>query len=210
MKRIAIGVMTLAIAALAGPAALTPSAVAATSGDSSNSEFIYCKGKYALCDRALCKPILGSNARDATKFDVVVCACPVKVGWSVAPKSCDKREPVTHDGLTFLISAYSNNLNPNHSTLTCNDPATTWADCYGAYCVVDPRDPDRASCTCPLKKGAMATLGDDCQQKSCGLIWSAADIQLDKTADAQFYAYVKKNDPGYPVNPPAAACPMQQ
>lgn len=210
MKLIATTVLALVIAALAGLSLLTPPAMAAaSSGSSSSDASVYCKGKYALCDRALCRPVLGRNAQDPNKFDDVICICPVEIGWSVAPDSCDDRKPVTRNGLTFLISAYSNHLNPNHYTLTCNDPETKWADCYGAHCVVDPRDPKHAVCTCPATQGPMSTLGDDCHQQSCGLIWSAAKVALDRKADAQFYAFVKQNDPDYPVNPPAPACRFQ-
>lgn len=188
-------------------ATLAPPARAASPADSSG-EFVYCMGKYALCDRAPCKPILRTDKRSDHQFVDVVCSCSVETGWSVGPLSCADRQPVSDKGLTFLISTYSNRFNEQEKTLTCNDPETVWANCYGAPCVVDPADPKQSACTCPVSKTPMATLGGNCLQQSCDAIWSAAPIALDKVADAQFYAYLKANAPDYPVRPPAQACPV--
>jgi hypothetical protein len=59
----------------------------------------------------------------------------------------------------------------------------------------------------PLQSAA-STLGGDCQQSSCGNIWSAATPQADAGANAIFAAYMKKNNPTVPSLPPAEACPV--
>jgi hypothetical protein len=74
--------------------------------------------------------------------------------------------------------------------------------------VVDSKDPNKASCTCPVKQSAASTLGGDCQQNSCGNIWSAATPQADAGANAIFATYMKKNNPTVPSLPPAEACPV--
>jgi hypothetical protein len=70
------------------------------------------------------------------------------------------------------------------------------------------KDPNEASCTCPAKQSAASTLGGDCQQSSCGNIWSAATPQADAGANAIFAAYMKKNNPTVPSLPSAEACPV--
>jgi hypothetical protein len=93
-----------------------------------------------------------------------------------------------------------------NSTLTCSDKSTVWAWCYGAPCVVDPNDPHKASCNCPLKQSAMSTLGGNCTTANCSSIWSAATQPGDKYANEHFHRHMQRNNPGTPVNPPAQAC----
>jgi hypothetical protein len=69
-------------------------------------------------------------------------------------------------------------------------------------------DPNKASCTCPVRQGAMSTLGADCQQDACKTIWSAATSAGYQFANQHFYDYIRENDPSVPVNKPAEACPV--
>jgi hypothetical protein len=93
-----------------------------------------------------------------------------------------------------------------NSTLTCSDKSTVWAWCYGAPCVVDPNDPHKASCNCPLKQSAMSTLGGSCGAANCGGIWSAALPPGDVFANQNFANHMKNLQPPVPYNPPAQAC----
>ena len=163
----------------------------------------FCDGTYALCIKAPCTPIASANGA----FDSALCSCDVVKGWSMGPASCTARAPVQHGRYTFLMSTYSNLFNATNKTLSCSSAETEWAWCYGAPCVVDPSDPKKASCTCPVKQSAANTLGGDCRQGACDGLWSAATPQADVGAAAIFAAYMKKNNPTVPSLPPAEACP---
>jgi hypothetical protein len=73
--------------------------------------------------------------------------------------------------------------------------------------VLDPKEPNKANCTCPVKQSAANTLGGDCRQSACEGLWSAATPQADAGANSIFAAYMKKNNPTVPSLPPAEACP---
>ena len=81
-----------------------------------------------------------------------------------------------------------------------------WAWCYGAPCVVDSNDPNKATCTCPVQQSAMSTLGGNCRQDACDGIWSAAVPLGDTFANAHFFRTMRQNHPNVPTNPPAQAC----
>jgi hypothetical protein len=167
----------------------------------------FCDGTYALCIKAPCAPIASS---DGHEIDSALCSCEVVKGWSMGPASCAARTPVKQGNYTYLMSTYSNLFNAGNKTLTCSSSSTLWAWCYGAPCVVDSKDPTKASCNCPVKQSAASTLGGDCQQNACGGLWSAATPQADAGANAIFAAYMKKNNPTVPSLPPAEACPATQ
>jgi hypothetical protein len=160
---------------------------------------VFCNGTYALCIRALCTP-------DVSGSDKVVCACVVEQGWSMGPGKCEDRQPITKDGVTTIVSTYSNRFNQTDKTLTCANADTKWAWCYGAPCTVDPGNPKAAVCKCPVRTGPMRTLGGTCDQSSCSQVWSAATPAADAFANRHFYNYMKKHHPDYPANPPALAC----
>jgi hypothetical protein len=167
----------------------------------------FCDGTYALCIKAPCAPIVSRSGGSST-IDSALCSCEVVKGWSMGPASCAARVPVQQGGYTFLMSTYSNLFNATNRTLTCSSAETLWAWCYGSPCVVDSKDPNKASCTCPVKQSAASTLGGDCKQNSCNNIWSAATPQADAGANTIFAAYMKKNNPTVPSLPPAEACPV--
>jgi hypothetical protein len=163
----------------------------------------FCDGTYALCIKAPCVAIPSTGGT----VDNALCSCEVVKGWSMGPAACSARTPVKHGNYTYLMSTYSNLFNATNKTLTCSSAETQWAWCYGALCVVDPKDPTKASCNCPVKQSAANTLGGDCKQDACGGLWSAATPQADASANAIFAAYMKKNNPTVPSPPPAEACP---
>lgn len=158
---------------------------------------VFCLGEYALCIRALCNPNPSSN-------DTVSCACVVENGWSMGPGSCEDRRNAARNGTP--TSTYSNLFNNVDKTLTCASPDTKWAWCYGAPCTVDPNNPKAAICTCPVKTGAMRTLGGHCDHGSCNQIWSAATPQDDRFANNHFYNHMTTHHPKYTANEPALAC----
>ena len=163
----------------------------------------FCNGTYALCIKASCTPIATRTGHDSA-----LCSCDVVDGWSMGPASCTAREPVARGRYTYLMSTYSNMFNATNKTLSCSSTDTEWAWCYGAPCVIDPKDPKKASCTCPVKQSAANTLGGDCRQAACEGLWSAATPQADAGANVIFAAYMKKNNPTVPSLPPAEACPV--
>lgn len=159
----------------------------------------FCDGEYALCITAPCagSPVNGR----------IDCTCDVVKGWSMGPGSCESRKPVQKEGKTYLISTYSNLYNepPNYLT-SCTSSDQLWAWCYGATCVVDPKDPTKAVCNCPVEKSPSIVLGQ-CGSAMCSQIWSAATPAESTFANKHYYEYMKKNHPKVPVNPPATACP---
>jgi hypothetical protein len=157
---------------------------------------VFCQGTYALCIRARCTP--------ASSGDYVDCGCVVEQGWSMGPGSCESRKDAAQNGTP--ISTYSNLFNNVDKTLTCANPQTKWAWCYGAPCTVDPHDPKTATCTCPVKTSPMRTLGGSCDHGNCSQMWSAATPNDDAFANQHFYHYMKEHHPKYPTNPPALAC----
>lgn len=105
------------------------------------------------------------------------------------------------------MSTYSNFFNKTSLTLTCPSQETVWAWCYGAPCSIDPKDPSKAICTCPVQTGPAKTLGGACRGDACTSIWSAASFAEDWFANNYFAYYMKKNDLQPPANPPAQDCP---
>ena len=67
----------------------------------------FCNQTYALCIKAPCVPVVNASG-DITSL---ACSCDVKAGWSMGPGSCQSRKPVEKNGVTFMISTYSNFYN---------------------------------------------------------------------------------------------------
>jgi hypothetical protein len=125
----------------------------------------------------------------------------------MGPGSCQERKPVVADGRTYLISTYSNYFNASNLTLTCPSESTLWAYCYGAPCVVDEKDPSKATCTCPVKTSKMKTLGGNCRLPACRSIWSAGTYADDKFANDHYFKYMTEHHYQPPPLPPAKDCP---
>ena len=169
----------------------------------------FCDSTYALCIKAPCSGIPTLDRLGNYTIDRALCECDVVKGVSMGPGSCEDRALVKQQGRSYLISTYSNRYNDTNRTLSCQNPQTIWAWCYGAPCVVDEKNPDKASCTCPLMQGAASTLGGNCRQDACEGIWSAAVPQGDVFANEHFYRTAQQKYPSLRVNPPAPACPAR-
>ncbi|MEA2691411.1 MAG: hypothetical protein QOJ16_798 [Acidobacteriota bacterium] len=140
-----------------------------------------CEGRYALCLSAACTPI---PVRDAKTGKIVVtkalCECEVANGPSLGNLTCAARAP-QGDG-RFLVSAYSFGETAIRPMMTCPG-GTAWASCDDQPCVVDPKDPGKAQCTCPVRTaGEYQTLGGNCDKSKCGTLWSAAAPEAMKEA----------------------------
>jgi hypothetical protein len=183
---------------LPGLAAAAPGSGAGTAEEIQN-QANFCEGTYALCIKAACSGIPTLDRLGNYVIDRALCSCDVVKGVSMGPGSCEDRALVTQQGRSYLISAYSNRDNSTN-------PKTNWAWCYGAPCVVDENNPDKATCTCPIMQSPMSTLGGNCRQDACNGIWSAASSAGDKIANAQFYSTMQRKYPNVPANPPAPAC----
>ena len=66
--------------------------------------------------------------------------------------------------------------------LSCASPSQEWAYCYGAPCVVDPRDPKKALCDCLVKTGPAKILGGNCRPEACSQLWVGAAPAADEFA----------------------------
>ena len=194
--------LLLAAAFLALPA------LASAAGGGNSNQNVFCEGTYALCIKAPCSAIPSLDRLSNYTIDKALCVCDVVQGWSMGPGACTDRAPIQQNGRTYLISTYSNRYNDKEKTLSCDDPKTAWAWCYGAPCVVDEKDPRKAICNCPVQTGPAKTLGGDCRHDACRSIWSAATPAGDAFANDTFYKTMQKDHPGVPVNKPAAACPV--
>lgn len=193
--------LTLAVA-LALPS-LAAQAAPRSGGPTPQPGFaLFCEGPYALCIKAPCVPVVNANGSVST----VVCSCTVEQGWSMGPAECAKRRPVKHGSSTHLMSTYSNYYNDQEQNLTCKNEKQQWANCYGAPCISDDSEPDRAHCNCPVRTGEMVTLGGRCDKGNCSKMWSAARPKENTFANNNFYNYMKTNHPNYPAKPPAKVC----
>ncbi len=209
LRSLAISVALMLMPALAfaqTPPASLPGKVIDKIAAEIQNQAVFCEGTYALCIKAPCVPIATLDRLGNYTVDHAACSCEVEKGWSMGPGQCADRGPVRQGKQTFMISTYSNLFNSTNKTLSCTDTSTVWAWCYGAPCVVDERNPSKATCNCPLQTSAMATLGGNCQTDNCKNIYSAATPTGDTFASVNFAAFMQKNN--YPHNPPAAACPV--
>jgi hypothetical protein len=166
----------------------------------------FCEGPYVLCIRAPCVPIPIFERANNFGMNQMLCTCEViKTGMSMGPLSCAERQPVTVGQNTYMVSTYSNLYNRQEKTMTCLGEKLPWGWCYGAPCVIDARNPNKAVCTCPIDYSSYNTLSGDCQQQNCDYLWSAATIPGDFFANKYFYETVK-NMTGQAI-PPAKRCP---
>ncbi|MCU1349626.1 MAG: hypothetical protein JWO56_2656 [Acidobacteria bacterium] len=159
----------------------------------------FCKQPYALCIKAPCTP-------DPNGRDNVPCVCDVIDGWSMGPGTCDERAPKVENGRTHLISTYANLYNRTNLTLSC--PSNTlWALCFGAKCVIDGKDSNKAVCSCPTVTSASMTLGGDCDTANCSKVWSAATPGQYHFANDYYFWYMTSHKLTPPALLPAKDCP---
>jgi hypothetical protein len=195
---------------LAVAAVLALPALAVAVGDpvaELQDQAVFCEGTYALCSKAPCAGIPVLDRLGNYVVDHALCSCEVVRGWSMGPGACQDRAPVQQQGRTYVISAYSNSFNAGSRTLLCQNATFAW--CYGAPCVIDPSDPSKAACTCPLMQGPASTLGGNCRREACDDIWSAASPAANAFANEHFYRYMQQNHPNAPANQSAAMCPAR-
>lgn len=123
-----------------------------------------CKSQYALCTTAKCSPIPGQAG-------LSLCFCKTETGYSVGEKPCKEAE-TTPEGYTAINSRYY----PIGSYVSCSN-ARPWANCLDSPCIIDPSDPSKAVCTCPIVKdqGPYIIVSDTCNKSGCesGLTSSA-------------------------------------
>ena len=192
MRKILLCFAVLASIA-AGARAAGPAAAGTGAPPSFGGHAVFCHGQYALCIKALC-PTPQGLPTPGQKID---CECDIVDGWSMGPDTCDDRRQ-------NLVSTYSNLYNTTNKTLFCENKSTIWAWCYGAPCTVDPKDPKKARCSCPVEQSAAKTLGGNCKPSACDQVWSAATPAEDAFANTYFYKVGKEK--GYSPNPPAVGC----
>lgn len=108
--------------------------VSVTSNAATTAPFKVCNSTYALCTTAICKPAPGREG-------YVACDCVVQHGYSAGSKDCTgviktaKGEMIT--SRYYPVQAYIRCSN--------NQP---WAFCLDSPCLVDPKDPNKATCIC--------------------------------------------------------------
>ncbi len=158
------------VALLTLMACLSGAAFAAggTSTRSSGAALPICKGKYALCDAALCTPIPeqhGYPGAPTVKPSHALCACVVEDGENLGPGPCSEREPRGKNG-EYILSTYSYALSKPYLTCPAGGDRTV---CFGYPCIIDSQDTKRAHCTCPItyNSAEFKTQGGDCQATSC-------------------------------------------
>jgi len=142
---------------------------------------IVCEGLYALCTSAPCIP----DPTDPEKK--AVCSCEVADGKSFGMKTCPERKASTDaNGVTKVTSTFSFAQAPTKPVLVCPS-GKPWTDCLDSPCIVDPRDPLHAVCTCGIERsGAFVTLGGDCNTITCDTgYWSGATPDTNQAVSEQ-------------------------
>ncbi len=199
--------LALSLALVAGPSV----ARADSDAPAEIGQATFCRTTYALCITAPCEQVPSTTADGRAAESRYLCTCdviedsPDAPAWSMGPDSCEDRAPKQQDGQTILVSTYSNLYNEGANHVTQCDEAIDWAWCYGATCVVDPKDPTKAQCNCPGKHTAANVLGS-CDADLCGHppYWSAAWPKADCFANCEYYDWMTSQ--GYESNPPATLC----
>lgn len=135
--------------------------------------FTACEGKYALCTKALCKPIPG-------KTDIASCTCKVINGFSAGTKACELPK-ITKEGEQIYSRYY-----PIQSYVSCKNNRP-WAWCLDKPCIIDKADPSKAYCSCSIIKdlGKYVIVTDQYNDKTCtmGLYSSATPDQVDQVTE---------------------------
>ena len=132
---------------------------------SSPSAYV-CKSKYALCTTAKCVAIPGHPGQ-------VSCTCDVIDGFSFGTSDCQASASKAAGEL--ILSRYY----PVSSLVVCKNNEK-WADCLNKPCLVDKKDPSKASCACNVKQnsGAYVIVTNKYTKSACtsGKIISSATL----------------------------------
>ena len=120
-----------------------------------------CTQEYALCTSAPCIP-------DPRHPGYAICSCVVKQGDSAGYQSCQQRAPKQYaDKTSLIISTFSFAQFDEKKAMSCSK-GQPWTDCVDSPCVVNPMDPSKAICSCPIKhEQVYFTFGGDCDTKTC-------------------------------------------
>ena len=163
-----------------------------------------CNSGFALCTSAPCIP----DPQDPT--GMAICTCEVTSGPNYAAKTeCGDRDPtrqrVNGNVVTTTVSTYSFVQAATKPVMTC-DEGPLWTDCLDAPCTVDPKDPLRAICSCPIvaDKGDYVTYGGSCNTNTCkNAVWSAATVRAFQQGSANLRVFMQIDAV------PASYCPGQ-
>ena len=161
-------VSLLALSLLAGMAAVVQ---AEPTCKLNPTHMTVCQGQYALCDKATCQPIPGTQS--------VTCTCPVLTGLAFASLSQLKGSCTPPRGVVYSLFSEQG----FDSLLRCPKQVSSknshYAQCWNATCVLAP-DGQEAKCTCALCNGDFSTPGGDCNVNNCVneiLVGSAFPVQ---------------------------------
>lgn len=131
--------------------------LAAVSSSAFAAKPVICEGPYVLCAYAKCIPM-------PDKKDKALCTCEVKSGYSIGSTSCQTKPAVIVNDFETLDSRYF----PVKKYVSCHNDRT-WANCYNAKCVINPKDKSQAFCTCGTvkNKGDYMLANDSCDKTDC-------------------------------------------
>lgn len=149
-----------------------------STGDSNH----LCKQQYALCTSAPCIPVPGEPGK-------AICMCDVEEGPSLSTVPCEMLQPTKDsNGIVTVYSTFSLKQ-PEEGKLGMKCPAgTPWTWCLNKKCTIDPKNPQKAICTCDVKRTdeEWTTFGGNCDTSTCKTgYWSGATIK-DAESGAQF------------------------
>jgi len=165
-----------------------------------------CDTGFALCTSAPCIP--DPMAPD----EQAICTCEVTQGPNFADQTpCKERNAktiTTVSGLEVqqIISTYAFVQAATKPVLTC-DNDFPWTDCLNAKCIIDPKQPLKAICTCPYANtddATFVTYGGSCNTSTCATaVWSAATVEnFNAGSDAlKRYMKIAKNDDPWTMCP---------
>ena len=124
--------------------------------------------RFALCTSAPCQI-------DTSDSDAAICDCVVESRANWGKTTCLERLPRGAE-LSSNFSPIQAGPPSHLKALVCENKPT-WASCLDAPCTVDPMDPTKAKCKCPVATTTpWETLGGDCDPAECDQLWSAGHI----------------------------------
>ncbi len=164
-------------------------------GDDGGDPAIYVGGgtlcvetpRFALCTSAPCQI-------DTSDSSYAICRCDVESGANWGKTTCEERMPQG----TQLRSEFSpiQAGPPRYRKALVCENAPMWASCLDALCTVDPNDPTKATCRCPVATSTpWETLGGDCDPAECHQLWSAG-LMVDKDFQEVLDAFGRLGVPG--------------
>ena len=149
--------------------------------------------RFALCTSAPCQI-------DTSDQNYAICDCVVESGANWGRKTtCEERMPQGTE-LRSNFSPIQAGPPSYLKALVCENEQT-WASCLDAPCTVDPNDPTKAKCKCPVATTTpWETLGGECDPAECDQLWSAGHI-VDKQFQDVLDAFGRLGVPGadYPM-----------